>query len=456
MKAIKKLTAICLAGAMVTSVVACGSPDDTKATDSAQATDAGSESTAKTADEASSSDAPTPTEYIQDTGEAALVVNGQEYSKMLYDYETAAITANADPASVSGLVEEHKDAVIKQMIVAQYFTDTATDAEKAEVQELATASYDDMIQQVMLQMMQQGQLTMTGNETKEEMVAQTEDLYAQSWAEQGMSVQTIKDSLLLNQNYQKGLEKIKNEIDVTEDEEKKWYDDQVLQQRQEFSSNPGAFDDLMKTDPPSAVTAPEGYAYYKHVLIGLSEEENTKAQALQGELGELVTELTETLSQVKPDQAKITDLETKIAAKRAEILQSYAATTAKAEEVLAKIAAGEDFDALIVEYGEDPGMTEEPGKTTGYLIGPGTVDYITEFKNGATSLGKVGDTSDLVYSSFGIHIIKRIKDVPAGDFEFAEVRDLSKSGVQLQELQEVADAKTTELLEKAKVEDLTK
>ena len=80
-----------------------------------------------------------------------------------------------------------------------------------------------------------------------------------------------------------------------------------------------------------------------------------------------------------------------------------------ADEVLAKAKAGNNFEALIAEYGEDPGMESMPD---GYVIdkngndasGSGTM--VAEFTQGSFSVG-IGEITELVESSYGWHIIKR-------------------------------------------------
>ena len=80
-----------------------------------------------------------------------------------------------------------------------------------------------------------------------------------------------------------------------------------------------------------------------------------------------------------------------------------------ADEVLAKAKAGNNFEALIAQYGEDPGMESMPD---GYLIdkngndasGSGTM--VPEFTQGTFSVA-VGGITELVESSYGWHIIKR-------------------------------------------------
>ena len=73
---------------------------------------------------------------------------------------------------------------------------------------------------------------------------------------------------------------------------------------------------------------------------------------------------------------------------------------ALAEEVLAKAQNGEDFDALIAEFNEDPGATE-----AGYTFTKGTM--VPEFEDAAFAL-KIGEMSGLVETQYGYHIIKRI------------------------------------------------
>lgn len=73
---------------------------------------------------------------------------------------------------------------------------------------------------------------------------------------------------------------------------------------------------------------------------------------------------------------------------------------AKAEEILARAKNGEDFDALVEEFNEDPGESDE-----GYTFGPG--EMVPEFETASFNL-KIGEISDIVETSYGYHIIKRL------------------------------------------------
>lgn len=74
----------------------------------------------------------------------------------------------------------------------------------------------------------------------------------------------------------------------------------------------------------------------------------------------------------------------------------------RANEALEKAKAGEDFDALIAQYNEDPGMEMYPD---GYVFTEG--DMVDEFYQGAKSLEPGQISQELVESPFGWHIIQR-------------------------------------------------
>ena len=74
----------------------------------------------------------------------------------------------------------------------------------------------------------------------------------------------------------------------------------------------------------------------------------------------------------------------------------------KAEDVLAKVNAGQDFDALIAEYNDDPGATDE-----GYTFAKDG-SMVPEFEEASFAL-EIGQTSGLVETSYGYHIIKRLE-----------------------------------------------
>lgn len=101
---------------------------------------------------------------------------------------------------------------------------------------------------------------------------------------------------------------------------------------------------------------------------------------------------------------------------------------ATAKDLIARINAGEDFDALMAEYGTDPGMQSEPNKSLGYLMNADT-SFVPEFKEAALALKNVGDITAPVKTDYGYHIIKLVDKLKSGERSFTEVKDAYMSGM---------------------------
>ncbi len=74
-----------------------------------------------------------------------------------------------------------------------------------------------------------------------------------------------------------------------------------------------------------------------------------------------------------------------------------------AKDISDRAKDGEDFDALIEEYNQDPGMETNPD---GYFFTYGTM--VTEFETEAYNMS-VGDISDPVATDYGYHILNKIE-----------------------------------------------
>lgn len=200
-------------------------------------------------------------------------------------------------------------------------------------------------------------------------------------------IKSIEDSLRDEAIANKYIESLLAEVTVTDDDVQAYYDEQLAYYQERYEEDPSNyFDDYSSflNGGAQPLVVPEGYNYYKHILI------------------------------LDPEEGEDKDVDAIVA------------------EIYAKIEAGEDFDALIEEYGEDPGMQSEPYKTEGYILSEANAsDYYEEFSAAALALENEGDiTAEAVQSSKGKHIIKKCGPVEAKTVTFDEVKDTIREQVE--------------------------
>lgn len=90
----------------------------------------------------------------------------------------------------------------------------------------------------------------------------------------------------------------------------------------------------------------------------------------------------------------------------------------KAKEILARLRAGESFEALAKAESADPGSAARGGDLG--FFGPGKM--VRPFEDAVNALSKPGDVSEPVESQFGYHIIRLDERRPKGLVDFETVR----------------------------------
>lgn len=189
---------------------------------------------------------------------------------------------------------------------------------------------------------------------------------------------------------------------------------------------------------------PEGYRQVKHILLIPSQE--ARLACIDAQYA--VTKAKEQISSLEEELADAEDydgeeaLERDAALIRQELQAAEAALQEKqadldaakqlcrddvkdrTDEIYARLAQGEDFDALMAEYGEDPGMQSEPAASCGYYVAISSEKWEDNFRDGAMALSAPGDYSpEPVVGDSGVHIIYYLQDAPAGAAAYEDVRD---------------------------------
>jgi peptidyl-prolyl cis-trans isomerase C len=106
-----------------------------------------------------------------------------------------------------------------------------------------------------------------------------------------------------------------------------------------------------------------------------------------------------------------------------------AAKRKKADELLKRARAGEDFAKLAKENSDDPGSRDKGGE---YQFARGQM--VPEFEAAAFSL-KTNEISNIVTTQYGYHIIKLSEKIPAKKIELAKVSSEVRDYLKQQQMQ---------------------
>lgn len=126
-----------------------------------------------------------------------------------------------------------------------------------------------------------------------------------------------------------------------------------------------------------------------------------------------------------------------------------AAAKAKAQELLTQVRAGGDFAALAKQNPGDPGSAEKGGDLGFFAKGR----MVPEFETAAWALQKPGDTSEVIKTQFGYHVLQLVGRKPAGQKPFEEVQEALVAKVRQTEQQKGRNELAKTLEETVKLDE---
>lgn len=350
--------------------------------------------------------------------------------------------------------------------------DRLTDAEKDEVYALAESDwhyYRDSYAQG---------LTLAEDATKEERTAAIDA----AMKEDGVTWDLVYTSAWRTYILDKTEAYMIRDAKVTEEAFTTAFDAQVASDKETYGADAGAYVDALLYGQTPYYT-PAGARYVKQILIQYTEEDQTLVDEANAALTAAKSDAASALTAATDLLGEDADLEALMADEAAELTEEQsAALTALAEaqaaedaaaeaytqaveaalaniapeadEVLARIAAGEDWAALTEEYNDDPGMMAgQETAETGYTVAAGMTVFDAAFVDAAMSLENIGDYTDkTVGESYGYYIIKYVGDIPEGAVDAETVREELTASLLQTEQQNVYDATLNKWVEEANIQ----
>ena len=392
---------------------------------------------------------------VQDYLQQEQIYYNQYYGQYI-DITDKNIIANAQDAVING--------VIRQSVLTskskELGLDTLSEEDQAEVDDL-WQQYYDLVKNYMF-----GETELEGEELDKAITDSITTTF-------GITKESLVESTIA--------ENLRNEIvkDVTvsDDEVAAEYDTRVANAKTSYENNPSAYGNAYNQGTSTIYYRPAGYRLVKQILIKFTDEDQTMLDELDSKISSLnslitsyrndlsaanLENLDELLGQVQSDVtvglpeigavapeliATTTDmlpadteenvkqllLDLHEAEEKLALYQTlrddaqkaaYDHITADADDVLAQLNDGADWDTLMAEKTQDPGMQSGKTSETGYAVCENMSGFDSAFVNAAMALANIGDTSDKVASDmYGYYIIKYVGDVEEGAVALDDVKE---------------------------------
>ena len=322
------------------------------------------------------------------------------------------------------------DNTIAYRVIAQKLEEAGkmpTDADFAAEKERMKAQWEEIVTNLMSE-----QAGVGTDASEEDRAAARADVLSYIETNFGYTEESYIEEGVFSMPYERARELTGTGDPVTDDQVLAYFQE-LVEEDKESMSDIFTYEYYTQYMGYDSLYVPEGYRGISHILLDADPELMEAWQDLQVRLEDAqeAEEETDTASDEADAEATPAGTEEPVtqdmvdAAKKA-VLDSVQSTV---DEIKAKLEAGADFEELIKEYGTDPGMEDDTARAEGYPVHKESIIYDPAFTSGAAALEKVGDISEPVVSSMGVHILHYLRDIPGGAAELtdemkAEIREV--------------------------------
>ena len=355
-----------------------------------------------------------------------------------------------DPANIaaaqSSAIEALKDDLVLTAKAKELGFDQLTDEETETAKTKAEESWNSAISYI------QSSLTDAEKEGKDEAALKT--LAEEKLTEMGISLESYIDSQKKQLTDDKLRESVIKDVVVTDEEIKAAFDSKVEADKATYGENAASYAQAVNNGS-TVYYAPAGVRRVKQILTKFKDEDQTAIDDAKKQVTDANTAVS--AAQAKVDTANETlgtegitedvkaQAEADLAAAQKELEEASAKLTdankavedatnkafenidADADAILASLDAGEDWNKLMDEKNQDPGMKNNE---KGYAVATGMTNFDAAFVDAAMALEKIGDHSGKVKgTSYGYYIVRYDADEPEGAIALDEVKEKISSSL---------------------------
>lgn len=403
------------------------------------------------------------------------------YMNYIYSMYGMAFDAN-DPETIAQAQQQVIDYLIEEAVLTQKIDElglsTLTEEEQAALDAQVEAAWTQNLGSVKASYFADTELA--GEELDAALTAKCEEL--------GVTRESLVKAETAYLLQDKLYNHIVKDVTVTDEELLAAYTENVEADRATFETTPSAYGARINNASTTAYYRPAGYRMVKQILVeftpddlallneveGLIAEQKAAVTAAETALTNLGVADTDTLltkvtvSMAQPamavsflatstnltnpvatqapamdvtaafddtvDEATATAVKSLAEAKALLAFYQHQLTTAtnnafanldtEADAIIAQLKEGADWDVLMAEKTDDPGMKEGAATAiTGYAVCEGFASFDEPFVTAAMALKNVGDISPKTRGAYGYYIIQYAADVAEGAIPMEEVQE---------------------------------
>ena len=370
------------------------------------------------------------------------IAQNQYYNQLFASYGMSGSYETDEDTVAAQVIETYVNQLVAKQKAIALGLNELTDEEKEAVQTTAQGYYDSFISSV-------ASTYLPGSKLEGDELTAAAVKYAEEHKISTVDGRSTLDDFVQTATEEKLIEKLQDyivkDVTVSDEEIQADFNTKADEAKASYEADPNAYGTAVNGGS-TVYYAPAGYRMVKHILVKVSDEDSAVTTEKQTALNDAKTALDSAA-----EDADKTALQAAVDAAQAAYDEAVAAgmanAKAKADEIYAQATAeGADFDALIAETNNDPGMP-----TAGYAIREGFTSFEESFTNAAMALQNVGDVSEPVESTYGYHIIKYVADVQEGPVDLETVKDGISSALLTAKQNDVTDATMAQYVSEATV-----
>ena len=391
-------------------------------------------------------------------------LDSMAYYYSLYGSSFDATSAENIAAAQEEAVNALKEDLALTAKAAELGLDQLTAEEEEKAKTSAQESYDSALDYVKTNMLQD-----SGLEGEE-----LDKAAADKLTELGVSLDAYIESAKKTAVDDKLREYAIKDVAVTDEEIKTEYDSRVEKDKETYGENAGSWASAANNGTTLYYT-PAGVRRVKQILTKFKDEDQTaiddakKAQTdantavtaanakvsaaqetldTEGITEEIQTQAEADLKAANEELEKAnTDLDAANKAVEDATNKAFENIADDADEILKQLKDGADWQTLMDEKNQDPGMKSNE---KGYAVATGMTGFDSAFVDAAMALAKPGDVSDKIKgSSYGYYIIRYDSDEAEGAVSLDDVKETISSALLSTKQNEAYNAAKEQWVEEA-------